>query len=298
VIQAQGLCKRYGATTALADVSFTVGRGEVVGFLGPNGAGKTTTLRILAGFLPADAGRALIDGLDVARAPLAAQRRLGYLPEGAPLYDDMLVEDFLAHRARLKGAPRARVRDALAAARALDVAGRRIGQLSKGYRQRVGLADALVADPPILILDEPTAGLDPNQIREVRDLVRELARARTVLLSTHLLAEVEALAARVVVLVGGRVVADGRLEALRAAASGGHTLVEVAPVELAPALQAVAGEVLDGAAGRLRTALPVPDAARALVAAGVGVLGLRRESASLEELFAGLTAAGAPERAP
>jgi ABC-2 type transport system ATP-binding protein len=283
VIKVDGLVKRFGRTTALDGISFAVEAGQVVGFLGPNGAGKTTTLRILAGFLAADAGRAWIDGIDVGRDPLAAQRRIGYLPEGAPLHDDMRVEDYVAYRARLKRAPRARVAAALAAAHVDDVARRRIGQLSRGYRQRVGLADALVADPPILILDEPTAGLDPNQIREVRELVRELARARTVLLSTHILSEVEALAARVIILVGGKVVADGAAGAL----GGGGTRVVVAPDAVAAAAAALDGAEVAGA-GVLHTALPADEAARRLVAAGVAIVALG-PTGSLEDVFRGVT---------
>ena len=286
MIQVEGLVKRFGRTIALDDVSFTVARGQVVGFLGPNGAGKTTTLRIIAGYLPADGGRALVDGIDVAADPIGAQRRLGYLPEGAPAYDDMRVEDYLRYRARLKGAPPARVAAALASARALDVAGRRIGHLSKGYRQRVGLADALVADPGILVLDEPTAGLDPNQIREVRDLIRELARERTVLLSTHMLSEVEALAARVVILRAGKVVAEGELAELRVAS--GRTIARMVPGEMALAQQAIDGEVIG--ADTLATALPPSEAARRLVAAGLSILELGPEARRLEDVFAGLTA--------
>jgi ABC-2 type transport system ATP-binding protein len=289
VISVEGLVKRYGRVVALDGVSFTVGRGQVVGFLGPNGAGKTTTLRIVAGFLAADGGRVLVDGIDVAREPLAAQRRIGYLPEGAPCYDDMRVADFLGYRARLKGAPRSGVARALAAAHVADVAARRIGQLSKGYRQRVGLADALVADPPILVLDEPTAGLDPNQIREVRDLVRELARERTVLLSTHILSEVEALAAHVVILVGGRVVAAGAPETL--GAGGGGVRVVVAPDAVGAAAAALDGEVLDAAAGRLRAPVAPDEAARRLVAAAIRIEAIVPEARTLEEVFAQATAA-------
>jgi ABC-2 type transport system ATP-binding protein len=198
----------------------------------------------------------------------------------------MRVEDYLRYRARLKGAAPARVGAALQAAHALDVARRRIGQLSKGYRQRVGLADALVADPPILVLDEPTAGLDPNQIREVRDLVRDLARERTVLLSTHILSEVEALAARVVVLRAGRVVAAGALDELRQAARG--TRVVVAPADEAAAVQVVDGRAV--APGVVTTSLDASEAARRLVAAGVAIRELGPEIRSLEDVFHGLTA--------
>jgi ABC-2 type transport system ATP-binding protein len=262
----------------------------VVGFLGPNGAGKTTTLRIIAGFLTADEGRVLVDDIDVAEDPRAAQRRLGYLPEGAPAYDEMRVGDYLAHRARLKGAARARVDAALAAARASDAAGRRIGQLSRGWRQRVGLADALLGDPPVLVLDEPTAGLDPNQLREVRALIAELARDRTVLLSTHLLGEVEALAARVVILAAGRVVADAPVASLRAGGAG--TRVVVAPDDLEAARLALGGDeetsVVDAAAGVLRASQGTAECARRLVAAGVAVLEVAPVR-TLEDAFQELT---------
>lgn len=192
------------------DVSFHVARGEVVGFLGPNGAGKTTTLRMLTGYLKPTSGEVRIDGIDAVRSSIEARARLGYMPEGVPLYREMRVHEYLRHRAALKGL------DGIADAvdRALDSAGvaeargRIIGQLSKGYRQRVGLAESLLADPPILILDEPTSGLDPNQVREFRKLVRGFAGQKTVLLSTHILSEVEAVCDRVIIIREGEMVAD------------------------------------------------------------------------------------------
>ena len=192
------------------DVSFRVERGEIVGFLGPNGAGKTTTLRMLTGFLAPTSGEVHIDGIDAVKSSIEARARLGYMPEGVPLYREMRVFEYLRHRAALKGV------DAIADAvdRSLDLAGvtdarrRIIGQLSKGYRQRVGLAEALLADPPILILDEPTSGLDPNQVRQFRELVRRFARKKTVLLSTHILSEVEAVCDRVIIVREGEKVAD------------------------------------------------------------------------------------------
>jgi ABC-2 type transport system ATP-binding protein len=288
VISVEGVSKRFDRLQALDGVTFRVGRGEVVGFLGPNGAGKTTTLRIIAGFLMADAGRVLVDDIDVAADPRGAQRRLGYLPEGAPAYEEMRVVDYLAHRARLKGAARARVAAALEAARAGEVAGRRIGQLSRGFRQRVGLADALLADPPVLVLDEPTAGLDPNQLREVRALLAELARERTVLLSSHLLGEVEALAARVVILAAGRVVADAPVAALRAGAAGSR--VVVAPADVAAARAALGDDVAvaDAGAGVVRAAAAPDECARRLVAAGVAVIEIA-PARSLEDVFQQLT---------
>jgi len=291
VISVDRLAKRFGPIVALDGVTFTVGRGEVVGFLGPNGAGKTTTLRIVAGFLAADGGRVVVGGHDVAAEPIAARRGIGYLPESVPLYGEMRVEEYLAFRARLKGVgwrdARGRVGAALELARVADVRRRLCGQLSRGYRQRVGLADALVARPPILVLDEPTAGLDPNQIREVRDLVRDLARDHTVLLSSHILPEVEAVATRVVILVRGRVVAEDRPEALRARLRTGAIVVGVAPGDLERA-RAALGEgaaVVAAAAGLLRATLAPDEAARRLVGAGVALHELRPELGTLEDVF-------------
>ncbi|MEO7092502.1 MAG: ABC transporter ATP-binding protein, partial [Polyangiales bacterium] len=196
----------------------SVARGEVVGFLGPNGAGKSTTLRILAGFLGATSGRAVIDGHDVVLDPDGARRKTGYMPEAVPLYGEMRVREYLRFRAELKRVPsrerKAAVGRAMELARVDDVADTLIEHLSKGYRQRVGLADALVSKPPLLVLDEPTAGMDPNQIREVRALIRSLGGEQTVLLSTHILSEVEATCARVLVIDRGRLVAEGTPKSL------------------------------------------------------------------------------------
>jgi len=234
VIEARGLSKRYGELMAVDNVTFTVQPGEVVGFLGPNGAGKTTTMRMLTGFLPATDGSASIAGHDIFTEPLAARRAVGYLPETPPLYPEMSVEAFLDYVARLKDVPRrARaeaVDRALARCGLADVRRRIIGALSKGYRQRVGLAQAIVHDPPVLILDEPTVGLDPIQIREIRSLIAELAaerpgeKARTVVLSTHILPEVEAICRRVLIISRGRKVVDQPLAELT---RGGTGLEEV-----------------------------------------------------------------------
>jgi ABC-2 type transport system ATP-binding protein len=213
MISVSHLSKRYGAHLAVDDLSFDVPKGEVVGFLGPNGAGKSTTLRIMAGFLGLTSGKIMVDGIDVESDSIGARARIGYMPEAVPLYGEMRVGEYLAFRAELKGVTRkeraANVELAMTKANVADVAAAVIGKLSKGYRQRVGLADALVSKPPILILDEPTAGLDPNQIREVRDVVRALAKEHTVLLSTHILSEVEAICSRVVVIAKGKLVAQG-----------------------------------------------------------------------------------------
>ncbi len=280
--------KTFGGVVALDRVSFSVKRGEVVGFLGPNGAGKTTTLRIIAGFLAADAGRVLVDGRDVATDGLAVRARLGYLPESCPLHGEMRVEEYLAYRARLKGVPRgeiaARVDGALAMARVGDVRRRLCGHLSKGYRQRVGLADALVGRPPILVLDEPTAGLDPNQIREVRDLIRSLAADHTVLLSSHILPEVEAVATRVVILVAGKIVAEDRPEALRARLSGRAVIIAVAPGQLEQA-KAALGDDAQVEGDKLRVQGDADAAVKALVAAGCAVREVRTEERTLEDVF-------------
>jgi len=227
MIKVENLTKRYGGFLAVNDVSFEVAKGEIVGFLGPNGAGKTTTMRILTGYLPATSGRASIGGFDVFEQSLQARQRIGYLPENTPLYTDMRVNEYLRYRANLKGVEgrriKERVGDVLALCNLKDVERKLIGALSKGYRQRVGLADALVHDPDLLILDEPTIGLDPNQIRQVRELIKNLAHKRTVLISTHILPEVEIMCSRVVVIHKGQIrasdTADNLLRNHRAAGS-------------------------------------------------------------------------------
>jgi ABC-2 type transport system ATP-binding protein len=219
VIHVEHLTKYYGDYPAVRDVSFDVQRGQIVGFLGPNGAGKTTTMRILAGFLTATSGRASIDGIDVFWRPEEARRRIGYMPENCPLYPDMRVTEYLHFRAGIKGLhgrqARQRLDHVLQRAWLTDVRRQLIGTLSKGYRQRVGLADTLLADPPVLILDEPTAGLDPTQIRETRKLIGELGQQHTILLSTHILPEVEMTCSHVILINKGQVAAAGPLQELR-----------------------------------------------------------------------------------
>ena len=219
MISVQGLTKSYGSTDAVRDLSFSVGRGEIVGFLGPNGAGKSTTMKILCGYLPADSGEVEVAGFDVFSQSLQARSRIGYLPENVPLYPEMRVGEYLGYRAALKGVRGRRVPEKVQDA--MDLCGlgavRRqiIGTLSKGYRQRVGLADAMVNEPDILILDEPTIGLDPNQIREVRELIKGLAVRHTVLLSSHILSEVEMTCSRLLIINKGRIVATGTPSELR-----------------------------------------------------------------------------------
>jgi ABC-2 type transport system ATP-binding protein len=223
MIDVSDLAKSYGAVRALDGVTFQVPQGQVVGLLGPNGAGKTTAMRILTGFVAPSAGTARIDGVDVQDDPIACQRRIGYLPEGNPLYTELRVVEalrFMADMHGLKGdARRAAIGEAIEAAVLTGMEGRTIGTLSKGYRQRVGLAQALLHRPPVLILDEPTTGLDPNQQQEMRDLIRALGRERTVILSTHILPEVEAVCDRVLIIKSGRLVADGTIGEIRAQAA-------------------------------------------------------------------------------
>ncbi len=219
MIEVERLSKHYHSVRAVDRVSFAVGRGEIVGLLGPNGAGKTTTMRMLTTFLPATSGRARLSGHDVLDEPLEVRRAVGYLPENVPLYPEMRVREYLAFRAKLRDVPRRARRSAidgvLRRCKLEDVESRILGHLSKGYRQRVGLAEAMVHDPDILILDEPTAGLDPIQIREVRDLIRELGERHTILISTHIMSEVEAVCGRVIMIVGGRIALDDRLDRIQ-----------------------------------------------------------------------------------
>jgi ABC-2 type transport system ATP-binding protein len=218
MIEVRDLTKRYPGRTAVDGISFTVGRGEVVGFLGPNGAGKSTTMRILSSFMPATSGTVRIAGFDVFHEPDEVRRRIGYMPENNPLHTDMRVRDYLKFRARLKGLgfnrSRERVDRVVEQCGLRDVQKRIIGQLSKGYRQRVGLADALVHEPDLIILDEPTIGLDPHQIRSVRALIKDLGKRHTVLLSTHILSEVEMTCSRVLILNQGQILAADRVEDL------------------------------------------------------------------------------------
>ena len=230
MIAANGLTKFYGPTAAIRDVSFEIGQGEIVGFLGPNGAGKSTTMRILTGFSPASSGTAVIAGHDISKDPVAAKRNIGYLPESVPLYHEMVTRSFLAYAAEVKGVPRfkrsAEVGRVMERCGLSHMANRTIGHLSKGYRQRVGLAQALVGNPPVLILDEPTVGLDPKQIVEIRQMIKALAEDHTVLLSTHILPEVATICRRVLIINRGAIVAEGLMEDLTRK-DGSRTLEDV-----------------------------------------------------------------------
>jgi len=233
MIQVERLTKRYSNVTAVEDLTFSVGRGEIVGFLGPNGAGKSTTMRMLACYMPATSGSARVAGFDVCEQADEVRARIGYMPESNPLYLEMRVREYLKFRARLKELGTARSRErvdtVLDQCGLADVSRKVIGQLSKGYRQRVGIADALVHEPELVILDEPTIGLDPHQVRAVRQLIKDLGRNRTVLLSTHILSEVEMTCSRVLIIQQGRIRADDTVEGLQRRLSGGNqVLAEIA----------------------------------------------------------------------
>jgi len=225
MIRVEKLTRRYGAFRAVDRISFEVGAGEIVGLLGPNGAGKTTTMRMLTTYLPPTSGRASLREFDVLDAPLEVRKHVGYLPENVPLYPEMRAREYLTYRAKLKDVPRARRRAAvdmvIERCKLEDVETRLLGHLSKGYRQRVGLAESMVHDPDVLILDEPTGGLDPLQVREVRALIRELGERHTILLSTHIMSEVEAVCGRVIIIAKGKIAEDAKLDELRS----GNTIV-------------------------------------------------------------------------
>ncbi len=314
MIEVEGLTKRFVDRDAVSNVSFFVPEGEVLGFLGPNGAGKTTTMRMITGYLPATAGRVRVAGLDLAADPLGVRARIGYLPENVALYPEMRVEEYLRFRAAIEGVPRADVRARLeeVSERCMlgDVRRQLIGTLSKGYRQRVGLAGALIHKPPVLILDEPTVGLDPRQIVKIRELIAELGRDHTVILSTHILPEVEQVCRRVLIIDGGVLVADGTPAQLRAGVSGATELdveLEAPEAEARAALEALPGAaaVRSDGDGRFRvTAEGRADLRRAVFSLAVErrwvMLGLRQTMPTLEDVFLRLTtrdAAGETEAA-
>jgi len=308
MIEVRGLEKQYGSFRAVRGLSFTVEPGEVLGFLGPNGAGKSTTLRIISGYLGPTKGDVIVDGISVTQDPIRAKQRIGYMPETSPLYPEMKVGEYLRFRAELKGVKgkdrKAAVRRSLEDAGLDDMEGVLIGHLSKGYRQRVGLADALVASPPLLVLDEPTAGLDPNQIREVRALVTRLKDKHTIVLSTHILSEVEAVCTRGVVIAKGQLVAQGTLDELYELRKATAVRIRVRnlPAALKSEIAALEGvrEVTEvGAASafvRLEIAfesaevgdLATERVVERLAAAGAGVLEVVPQS-SLETVFSELT---------
>ena len=306
MIEVEHLTKRYGTVTAVDDVTFRVNKGEILGFLGPNGAGKTTTMRVLTGYMPATDGRAAVAGYDVFDHPIEAKRRTGYLPETPPLYPDMTMHEYLHFIGKIKGvAPKdraARVDQVMARTWVADMANRACGKLSKGYRQRVGLAQALIHNPEVLILDEPTAGLDPKQINETRRLIKALAGDHTIILSTHILTEVEQTCQRVVIINKGRVVAEDTPENLTRRLRGSATMfVQVdgdRAAEAQAALARVDGVARVTSANDAGTAFEIEsesgrdvrrELARAVIGGGWGLLELRPMRLSLEDVFLSLT---------
>ncbi len=316
MIEVSHLTKRYGSRVAVEDLTFTVDKGVVWGFLGPNGAGKSTTMNILAGCLAATEGKVAIGGHDIFEEPLAARRQVGYLPEQPPLYMGMTVREYLSFVARAKGVA---VRDldeqldhAMAVTGVEEVAGRLIRNLSKGFRQRVGVAQAILGDPEVIILDEPTVGLDPLQIVEIRKLIRTLGRDHTVILSSHILSEVQAVCDRVLMIHHGRLVASGTPEELEQRFSGQVTYKVTAkamPMEVRQALEAVPGVTSvtaeAGAEGRTEAVIAASDTGPdmderlsfALSDRRIPVLRLEREQTSLEDVFLALAQEDAPDPA-
>jgi ABC-2 type transport system ATP-binding protein len=307
VIEVQHLTKRYGRFTAVDDISFRVEPGEILGFLGPNGAGKTTTMRILTGYMPATEGKAVVAGFDVFEQPIEAKRRIGYLPETPPLYPDMTVLEYLSFVAKIKGVAkgdrRRRMEQVMERTQIADVANRHCAKLSKGYRQRVGLAQAILHNPDVLVLDEPTAGLDPKQIIQTRELIKELAGSHTIVLSTHILPEVSQTCQRVVIINKGRVVAVDTPDNLTARLRGSETMyvqVDADGADAGGALSRIAGVIRVVEADRHGAAIGFEiesergqdirrELARTIVASGWGLLELRPMRMSLEEIFLSLT---------
>ncbi len=314
MIQAEGLSKRFGRTLAVDNISFEAGGGEILGFLGPNGAGKTTTMRVLTCFLPPTSGRARVADFDVLAQPLEVKRRIGYLPELPPLYPEMSVTEYLTFVARIKGVPRqalaGRLDDVVEKCALGEVRKTLIGKLSRGFRQRVGLAQALIHQPAVLVLDEPTAGLDPKQIIETRELIRSLGGEHTVILSTHILSEVSAICQRIIIINAGKLVAVDTPENLTARLQGHERLylqVEGPAADVRERLEQLTGVIQLKPHGRSdhRPAFEIEVArgqelrgelARAVVQSGWSLLELRPLGLSLEEVFLELTRSETPEQ--
>ncbi len=307
MIQAKNLTKWYGPTLAVDHISFHIEKGQIVGFLGPNGAGKTTTIRMLTCYMPASSGSASVAGFDCFSDSLAVRQQIGYLPESVPLYSEMRVREYLEFRGRLRKLPRTDRKSAVG--RAADLCGvdafinRPIGQLSKGMRQRVGLAEALMHNPPVLVLDEPTIGLDPAQIRDVRTLIKRLAETHTIMFSSHILPEVEAICERIIIIAAGRIVASGSPAELTERITAGSRLIAevqgprdqvVGAVEQMTGVSKVGSQSSDGW-NRLTIEVVKgqdvrPEIAKVVTHNGWALRELRREVASLEDFFVQITA--------
>ena len=312
MIQVQDIVKRYGATVAVDHVSFEVGPGEILGFLGPNGAGKSTTLKIITSYVVADSGSVRIGDFDPLTSPQEVHRLIGYLPESTPLYTDMQVGEYLRFVARVRQLSTAASRDAIE--RVVDLVGIRrmlrksIGHLSKGYRQRVGIAQALIHDPPIIIMDEPTSGLDPHQIIEIRELIRRLGRSKLVILSSHILQEISAIATRILIIKDGRIVADDRPGSMNSAIDGRTVLaarVDGPRDAVSDALRGIDGvervDTRDGGAFHVVARVAAGDLGARIfhlaVDKGWTVSQLAPKEHSLEEIYLSLTADGGPTTA-
>jgi ABC-2 type transport system ATP-binding protein len=316
MIKVEGLTKRYARTVAVDNVSFEVSKGQIVGFLGPNGAGKTTTMRVLTCFLPATAGTAEVAGYNIASHPMEVKRRIGYLPETPPLYPEMEVVEYLQFVGRIKGLPKSflksRLDEVMERCSVADVRSKLISKLSKGYRQRVGLAQAIIHNPDVLILDEPTSGLDPKQIIETRQLIKKLAGDHTIILSTHILPEVEQTCEKVIIINKGKVVATDSVESLTSRLRGSEAVAlelsaangSVDAAQAQHRLEQVSGVsrvvAKDAKDGRLRFEVESlqgrhirPDIARAVVEAGWNLHELHAVAFSLEEIFLQLTSSDA-----
>ena len=314
MIEVTNLVRRYGKHTAVDHASFKINKGEIVGFLGPNGAGKSTTMNILTGYLSATEGAVRIDGQDILEYPAEIKKKIGYLPESPPLYQDMTVKEYLSFAAEIKGIQvserKEKMNRIMETVGVHDVSKRLIKNLSKGYKQRVGLAQAMIADPQALVLDEPTAGLDPKQILEIRDLITELGKDRTIILSSHILPEVSAVCKRVLIINKGRIVADGSPESLAKHILGGshiHFRLDSSEAAARGALEKVPSiKELEFRESQENGTVEVVveaeaetdirrDLSRALAVAGIPILMMRSEDMSLEDIFLNLTTKEAPQ---
>lgn len=306
MIEVSHVSRKFGSFRAVNDVSFSIPTGQIVGLLGPNGAGKTTTMRMITGFLAPSEGQIFIDGEDITKAPVESKKKIGYMPESAPLYGEMIVEDYLKYIAQMHGEDPAEKVPALCKECGLkEVMSKNISELSRGNRQRVSLAHALMADPEILILDEPTSGLDPNQVEDVRAIIREIGKTRTVIISTHILSEVETLCSRAIIISGGKVVADSSIENLKNSIGSSTTVfvefdgnaktAESAAKAIAGVSNVSSNKVENGhneivvsvnGETEIRPAL-----VKALVESGCDVYAMAMQSNSLEDVFHALTEA-------
>lgn len=305
MIEVSNVSRLFGEFRAVDDISFSIKTGEIVGLLGPNGAGKTTTMRMIAGFLDSSSGFVKIDGIDVKENPVKTKSKIGYMPESAPMYSDMIVADYLEYIANVEGQdPAEKLPHLVEICGLKEVMHKNIGELSRGNKQRVGLAHALMNDPEILILDEPTSGLDPNQVSEVRELIKKIGETRTVIISTHILSEVEMLCNRVIIISGGKKVADSSTEELRTHYGNTSEVIvltrgteDIVKSKFA-SIQGSAGVKVSAVDGKIQSAITVegnaeirPEVAKVCVDAGIPLYEMQLKKNSLEDVFKILTEA-------